>query len=154
MMPRVAFKLASAPWSGSGTTAHLHRCSLPSELVGTLSPAWQAFVKPDGARDLAAGDDPGVGLLSRREIAKLQLLARRFEHDEDYQLTAYTRGFDEWIKNRPKTGSSSRIPLDDFLEATGMLSKKSALLAIEQAERAAEWAFGSGGTAVAVNSPR
>lgn len=117
------------------------------------SPAWQAFVKPDGARDVAAGDDPGVGLLSRREIAKLQLLARRFVHDEDHQLTAYTRGFEEWIKNRPKTGSFSRIPLDDFLEATGMLAKKSALLAIERAERAAEWAFGPQGPAGAVISP-
>ena len=62
--------------------------------------------------------DPGTGKLSKYEIEKLNEVARRFEHEDDWALAESTHEFPEWQKNKP--GASSRsIPFEDILEAVG-----------------------------------
>lgn len=62
--------------------------------------------------------DPGNGKLSKYEIEKLNEVARRFEHEDDWALAEITHDFPEWRKNKPGTSSRS-IPFEDILEAVG-----------------------------------
>jgi uncharacterized phage-associated protein len=103
---------------------------------------WQTYIHPQGPWDVRLARDPGVGKLSRQEVAKLQDVATRFERTSDRDLAECTREYTEWRKNVPAEGSSKEIPLDDLLEATGMLANKDALLDRERAESAAARVFG------------
>ena len=106
------------------------------------SPLWQSYLRSEGPRDVLLVQDPGVGQLSRQEIAKLQEVAARFERASDWDVAEHTHKYPEWRKNIPPEGSAKKIPLDDLLEATGMLAHKDGLLDRERAEEAARRVFG------------
>jgi uncharacterized phage-associated protein len=106
------------------------------------SAVWQRFLKPEGPRDVVLANDPGIDLLSRIEIGKLHDVATRFERWNDWSVAEFTHGFPEWRKNKPPDRSSTKIPLDDLLDATGMLPNKEQLLDRERAEEVAERIFG------------
>jgi uncharacterized phage-associated protein len=94
-----------------------------------LTPQWEQHIRSVSKRDVALIVDPGVGKLTRKEIAKLHEVSKRYEDWEDYQIAEYTHEFPEYKKNIPAAGSSKRIPLEDLLEATGLTGIKDQLLA-------------------------
>lgn len=93
-----------------------------------LTPQWERYIRTNGPRDVVLVEDPGVGKLTRKEIAKLHEVAKRYEEWDDYFIAKYTHSFPEYIKNEPPTGSCKNIPLDDVLEATGLMAIKDQLL--------------------------
>jgi uncharacterized phage-associated protein len=101
-----------------------------------LATEWDKYIKREG-RDAVLTSDPGVGDLSRYEIAKLHDVARRFQDRDDWDVAEFTHTFDEWIKNKPQKGSSNPIPDDDVLAATGLSQLKDRIAADAAAEAAA-----------------
>lgn len=101
-----------------------------------LARRWEEFIRNEG-RDLLLASDPGVGELSRFEIAKLHAIAERFRDQDDWHVAEYTHEFPEWSKNRPAKGSSNPIPLEDLLSATGLNPIKDRLSADAAAEAVA-----------------
>jgi uncharacterized phage-associated protein len=101
---------------------------------------WQMFLVSNGIL-VQLKSDPGVGKLSRQEIAKLQDVAGRFRDQDDWDVAEYTHTFEEWQKNKPPKGSSKRIPLDDVLAATGRLDQKASLLEEERRQHRVESFF-------------
>jgi uncharacterized phage-associated protein len=65
---------------------------------------------------------PGVGLLNRYEVRKLQDVSERFEKLDDEDLSEITHGFPEW-KRHQRGDSSEHIPVEDVLEAVGRAGK-------------------------------
>jgi uncharacterized phage-associated protein len=110
-----------------------------------LSPEWDKYIRTIGHRDVILEQDPGIGKLTRKEIAKLQEVSRRFEDEDDYQIAEHTHGFPEWIKNKPVAGSSNKISLDDLIEATGLSAVRDKLLADAANERLADQLLHSAG---------
>jgi uncharacterized phage-associated protein len=88
---------------------------------------WDRFIEREGMNDVHLVDDPGVGKLSRYELEKLSDVARRFESMNEWALSEHTHSFEEWKKNKPRSGSCKRIPLDDVLAALKMTHHKAAL---------------------------
>lgn len=103
---------------------------------------WQRYLPNVGRRDIELGEDPGVGKLSRFEIAKLQQVADDLAEQDDWAVADLTHQFAEWEKNRPPKGSSRPIPLDDVLGAVGLLDRKDDLMATKRAREIADSAFG------------
>jgi uncharacterized phage-associated protein len=101
-----------------------------------LAAEWEKYIQRDG-RDVVLSSDPGVGDLSRHEIAKLHDVARRFQDRDDWDVAEYTHTFEEWVRNKPPKGSSKAIPIDDVLAATGLSHIKDRLAADGAAEAAA-----------------
>lgn len=101
---------------------------------------WDQYLRSVG-RDVELVADPGVGKLSRREVAKLQEVAARFFQFDDWDVAECTHTFEEWEKNKPQGGGSNAIPLDDLLDATGQAAKKDALLETQRAEQIADRFF-------------
>ena len=101
------------------------------------SPQWNTCLRSE-VRNVHLIDDPGVGKLSRQEIQKLQEVSSRFAERDDWEVAEYTHGYPEWIKNQPDKTSYKAIPLDDLLEAIGLVIHKAELLANEKAEIAME----------------
>jgi uncharacterized phage-associated protein len=101
-----------------------------------LATEWEKYIKREG-RDAVLASDPGVGDLSRYEIAKLHDVARKFQDRDDWDVAEFTHTFDEWIKNKPARGSSNPIPVDDVLAATGLSQLKDQIAADAKAEAAA-----------------
>ncbi len=98
-----------------------------------LAPEWDKYMKREG-RDVVLLADPGVGDLSRYEIMKLHDVAQRFQERDDWDVAEFSHAFAEWIKNKPKPGSSDRIPVDDVLAATGLTHLKDKIAADIAAE--------------------
>lgn len=92
------------------------------------TPVWEQYLRSVG-RDVELHKDPGVGDLTRKEIAKLHEVAKRFEDFDDYAIAQFTHTYSEWQKNQPPPKSSKRIPLEDVLEATGLAGVKDQILA-------------------------
>jgi uncharacterized phage-associated protein len=97
---------------------------------------WEKYIKSEG-RDAVLASDPGVGDLSRYEIAKLHDVSRKFQDRDDWDVAEFTHTFDEWIKNIPTKGSSKSIPIEDVLAATGLSQLKDQLASDAAAEAAA-----------------
>lgn len=85
-----------------------------------VSGSWERYIRRSGAQDVELFADPGVGKLSRQEIARLQEVAERYEHLNDYAIAIITHKFQEWVDNQPPEGSSRPIPSRAILEALGM----------------------------------
>jgi len=93
---------------------------------------WDEWFETAGY-DVRLAKDPGVGRLSKYEIAKLQEVARRFEYEWDWALAEATHEFPEWKRNDP--GDSSRpIPFEHILKAVG---REDEIQAIREEARAA-----------------
>ena len=101
-----------------------------------LSTDWEKNVRNEG-REIVLVSDPGVGALSRYEIAKLHDVAQRYQDQNDWDVAEVTHTFEEWIKNKPRKGSSKIIPEDDILTATGTLHLKEKITADAAAEASA-----------------
>ncbi|MGA2231700.1 MAG: Panacea domain-containing protein [Tepidisphaeraceae bacterium] len=100
-----------------------------------LAPEWEKYVVREG-RDAVLASDPGVGDLSRYEIAKLRDVTRKFQDRDDWDVAEFTHTFAEWIRNKPAPGSSKPIPIEDVLDATGLLGLKDQIAADAAAEAA------------------
>jgi hypothetical protein len=64
--------------------------------------------------------DPGVGKLSKVELAKLTELVERFWNLDDEDLSELTHGFPEWQRNAPVAKGSKKISTEHVLEALGL----------------------------------
>lgn len=105
------------------------------------SPTWDEFFESQ-AYKVKLRQDPGLGELSRREIAKLHEVSEHYANVEDWTVRDLTHLFPEWDKNQPPKGSSKRIPLDDILEATGTTADKAAILDMANGQAAFRKLFG------------
>ena len=92
------------------------------------SQIWDGHFRRDGPHDVTLINDPGLGDLSRFEIGRLEANAARFDHLDDWALSEYTHGFEEWKAHEPPPGSRLPIPVDDVLEAVGQLPRKDDIL--------------------------
>ena len=84
------------------------------------SAEWERHIANSGKHDVTLRTDPGVDRLSRYEIFKLQDVAVKHEHLDDWALSELTHSFEEWLKNRPDAGRSRTIPIQDLLQAVGL----------------------------------
>lgn len=103
----------------------------------SCAPVWEKYLR-NVDNDVELTAEPGVGKLSKLEIEKLQEVAQRFEHQDEFDLSDYTHGFAEWIKNRPEGNTAKGISWDDIFGAVGLAEEKGALqrdLAAESAMR-------------------
>lgn len=90
---------------------------------------WETFIQRNGQWDVELVADPGIGKLSRAEIAKLQEVSDRYAHlEDDYAIALVTHEFPEWIQNKPPQGSARDIPVLDVLQALGMEEEAADLL--------------------------
>jgi uncharacterized phage-associated protein len=78
---------------------------------------WSQFVEKHDYQ-VRLKTHPGVGSLCRYEIGKLNEVAQRYAHQDDWELVELTHEFDEW-KQHYRDGTSSRIPWEDILAAIG-----------------------------------
>ena len=107
-----------------------------------FSPQWEQYIQNEG-RDAVLKSEPGVGELSRYEIAKLHEVAARFRDCNDWEVAEFTHTFPEWVKNQPKKGTCKAIPIEDILSATGILELRDKLALDTEAEAAAARLFGA-----------
>ncbi len=71
---------------------------------------------------------PGVGALSKYEIAKLQEVSRRYADFSDWGLAHdITQAFDEWQQHR-RAGTSATIPLAAIARAASRAADEPAIL--------------------------
>jgi uncharacterized phage-associated protein len=91
------------------------------------SPAWDKHFSNVGFV-VHLTSDPGVDQLSKFELEKLHNVSSRFQDADDEDVAEYTHQFPEWLKNRPEGNGQKNIPLDDLLEAIGMLPHKDELV--------------------------
>jgi len=101
------------------------------------APLWARYVERVGRRDVRLVDDPGIGELTRYEIAKLTEVAERYADADDWAVAEYGQTFPEWIGHKPEKGGRNVIPVEDLLEATGLGGVKDQLLAKAQGDAAA-----------------
>ena len=88
-------------------------------------PAWDRFLKKD-RYTVELVKNPDVRKLSRFEIKKLQEIADRHRNDDEWSLSQFTRGFEEWKKNDPGKSCKS-ILLKDILKAVGLVDSFDAI---------------------------
>lgn len=106
------------------------------------APQWETYIQSRG-RDSVLVSEPGVGSLSRYEIAKLHSVEHRFQNRDDWEIAEFTHTFEEWIRNIPPKGSSKAIPVEDILAATGTLQLKDKIAADSAAEASAARLLGA-----------
>lgn len=112
---------------------------IKGEDYGSLD--WGRYFENRG-RDIVLRTDPGVGDLTRWEIHKLGEISDRYVHADDWNIAEITHQFPEWKDHQPAQGSSTCIPIDDLLKATGNLEQKEKIAADADAEFAARRIFG------------
>ncbi len=83
------------------------------------TPRWAQFFQKENYELVLIPDrDPGVGRLSRFVTEKLEDVAQRHDHDDEFAMVDIAHQLKEWQMNDP--GSSSKeIPLTDILDAIG-----------------------------------
>ena len=64
--------------------------------------------------------DPGVGKLSKVELAKLEELVQRYWFMDDEELSRLTHEFPEWKRNEPAKNGMNPIPTEHVLEALNL----------------------------------
>lgn len=67
--------------------------------------------------------DPGVGRLSKLELAKLEEVVQRYWWVDDDELSRVTHSFAEWKRNQPPAGGMKPIPTEHVLEALGLAAE-------------------------------
>jgi uncharacterized phage-associated protein len=106
-----------------------------------LSAEWDKYITREG-RDLVLVADPGVGDLSRFEIAKLNAVSQQLEELDDWAVAELTHLFDEWAKTQPQKGSMRPIPDSDLLAAVGLSDLADQIAADAKAEAIADRLLG------------
>lgn len=82
------------------------------------SPQWAEYIEREKYH-VRLVSDPRPTKLSRREIRVLQQVSDNYEDKDEWDLSNLTHAFPEWQKNKPESGASNPIPLEDMLEALG-----------------------------------
>jgi uncharacterized phage-associated protein len=81
------------------------------------APHWAHHIDTEGYLAVLRCD-PGVGDLSRGEIARLEEVARRYGDWDDWRLVELTHQLPEWLQNEP--GASAKpISHKDIVKAVG-----------------------------------
>jgi uncharacterized phage-associated protein len=106
-----------------------------------LATEWDKYVGREG-RDVVLLADPGVGDLSRWEIAKLHAVSHQLEDLDDWTVAELTHTFEEWVRNQPPKGSMRPIPDSDLLAATGLTDLTKQITADAEAEAIADKLLG------------
>jgi uncharacterized phage-associated protein len=81
------------------------------------APRWAHHIDTEGYLAVLR-HDPGVGELSRGDIARLEELARRFDDWDDWRLVELTHQFPEWLENQPGDAAKP-ISHQDIVKAVG-----------------------------------
>lgn len=81
---------------------------------------WNRYIRQVAPYTHGLVEDPGVGKLSKAELAKLNAVVERFWWVDDWELSQYTHGFAEWQRNAPSKGGVNAIPVEHVLEAAGL----------------------------------
>ncbi len=71
---------------------------------------WQTLVQRDGFRLTLTGE-PGLGRLTKREVAKLHEICARYHDIEDWDLSDLTHHFGEWASAFDKTKPNGSAPI-------------------------------------------
>jgi len=106
-----------------GSVIAMERGPVPEEVYDLIRgqhrdmPFWDTFFRKE-RYDLVLLCEPDVGKLSKYEINKLQVVAKKHEDMDEWDLVQITHDLPEWKQNDPG-GSSKPIPLADILEAVG-----------------------------------
>lgn len=133
------------PLTGDRTCAMPHGPSLSviADAIGEQQVAddWSDYFAPAGNHRLALKRDPGVGALSRYEMAKLADVALRFRDKNRWQTRDETHDLPEWVKNDPGK-SSKMILVRDILEAGNASEKLRSVMRRAREERALARALG------------
>ncbi|MDB5324082.1 MAG: putative phage-associated protein [Phycisphaerales bacterium] len=86
----------------------------------TGADVWNRFIQQVAPYTHKLAADPGVGKLSKRELAKLDEVVQRYWWIDDEELSDITHEFPEWKRNKPPKKSRQLIPLEHVLEALGL----------------------------------
>ncbi len=81
---------------------------------------WSRFIQQVAPYTHKLVADPGVGKLSRLELAKLDEIVQRYWWMDDDELSKLTHDFPEWKRNQPPKGGQTWIPKEHVLEALGL----------------------------------
>lgn len=99
---------------------------------------WQDFIECSGYK-VRLVHDPGMDRLTKYEAYKLAEVVGQNVNLNEWELSASTHEFPEYIKHEPPKGSKEEIPWEDIAEAVGLSEKLPSLQRYEQ-ERAAAFA--------------
>ncbi len=91
--------------------------------MATGAEVWNRYIEQVGPFTHRLIADPGVGLMSRRELAKLEEVTERYRLVDDDELSLLTHAFPEWKRNEPAKGGVKPIPTEHVLEALGLGGK-------------------------------
>jgi len=86
----------------------------------TGSDVWNHFIEPVAPYTHKLITDPGVGKLSKLELAKLDEIVQRYWWIDDDELSLLTHEFPEWKRHQPPRGGMNPIPTEHVLEALGL----------------------------------
>jgi uncharacterized phage-associated protein len=89
---------------------------------------WSQYISTHG-NSVRLITDPGRGLLTKGEIAKLNEVSMKFESLNTWDLVEHTHTFEEWKVNEPAEGSSRPIPFGAIIEAVGLKDQRNEILA-------------------------
>ena len=80
---------------------------------------WDRYIQQVAPYTHRLVGDPGIGKLSKLELAKLDEVSQRYWWVDDDDLFNVTRAFAEWKRNEPSKGSYKLIATEHVLEALG-----------------------------------
>lgn len=80
---------------------------------------WNRYIQQIAPYTHKLIEDPGIGKLSKLELAKLDEITQRYWWIDDDELSELTYDFPEWKRNEPPKGSRNLIPIEHVLEALG-----------------------------------
>ena len=80
---------------------------------------WNRYIQQIAPYTHKLIEDPGIGKLSKLELAKLDEVTQRYWWMDDDELSDLTHAFPEWKRNEPPKGSRNFIPTEHVLEALG-----------------------------------
>ncbi len=119
---REILKESSMPLTGSRVVA-MQRGPVLEDVLNLIHGThiavqeWSAFIQTDHYH-LEMIADPGIGLLSKFVLRKLEEIATRYEDFDEWAMVEVAHQLPEWKRNDPGQ-STSEIPLVHILEAVG-----------------------------------
>jgi uncharacterized phage-associated protein len=95
---------------------------------------WDAYIQQVAPYTHRLIADPGVGRMSKIELAKLEEVIDRYWLVDDDELSQLTHDFPEWKRNEPAKGKMKPIPVEHVLEALGLAQLSGKLHAEAEAD--------------------
>lgn len=102
--------------------------------TATGADAWNAAIQQVAPFTHRLVADPGVGRLSKLELAKLEEVKERYWWIDDDALSELTHEFPEWRRNQPPKGGVKPIAAEHVLEALGLAGARAEMEAEAQAD--------------------